>query len=87
MSFNSSRRKSLDETLPLQIRASHVRSCALLVAEKFKLTREAVIADVASHTGIDLHNLGDGENILTAIECLEHMRQGEVLSGARSKHR
>jgi len=75
MSFNSSRRKSLDEALSLQIRGSHARSCALLVAEKFGLNREAVISDVAERSGIDLHNLENGESIQTAMECLEQLRR------------
>ena len=87
MSFNSSRRKSLDEALPLQMRASHVRSCALLVAEKFGLNRDAVIKDVAARTGIDLHDLEDGESILVAIECLEQLRQGGAPSNGQSKAR
>jgi hypothetical protein len=47
----------------------------LLVAEKFGLNREAVISDVAERTGIDLHNVGNGESILTAMECLEQLRR------------
>jgi len=84
MSFNSSRRKSLDETLPLQIRASHARSCALHVAEKLKLTRETVIAEVVERIGIDLRNLESSESILTAIECLDKLRKGGVPSGSEA---
>jgi hypothetical protein len=45
------------------------------VAEKFGLNRESVISEVAERTGIDLHNIGNGESILTAMECLEQLRR------------
>ncbi len=43
MSFNSHKRKVLDESEPLQHRASHARSCALHVANALGLERDAVI--------------------------------------------
>jgi hypothetical protein len=52
MSFASDRRKLHDESLPLHIRASHARSCALHVAQKLGLNREEVIKTVYLETGV-----------------------------------
>jgi len=74
MSFNSHRRKLLDETESLEHRASHARSCALLVANKLGLEREVVIELVASQTGVSLHKPESATNLITALEALERIR-------------
>ncbi len=74
MSFNSHRRKLLDESEPLEHRASHARSCALHVAKKLGLEREAVIELVASQTGVNLLNLESPNHLIVALEALERIR-------------
>jgi hypothetical protein len=76
MSFSSHRRKFLDETEPLEHRASHARSCALHVANKLGLKREAVIELVAQQTGVSLHQPGSEASLLMAFEALEVLRKG-----------
>ncbi|WP_460141643.1 hypothetical protein [Pseudomonas sp. S2_E01] len=74
MSFNSHKRKLLDESEPLAHRGSHGRSCALLVAQKLGLTRDAVIERVAQNSSVDLHNPQSSADLLIALAELESMR-------------
>lgn len=80
MSFNSHRRKLLDESEPLEHRASHARSCALNVANKLGLEREVVIDLVASQTGVSLHNPESAAHLICAFEALEKIRVQAVQS-------
>lgn len=76
MSFNSHRRKLLDETLPLEYRASHARSCALHLANKLGLEREEVISLIAQRTGVSLHEPGSATNLVKALDAMEALRNG-----------
>ncbi|MFJ9993311.1 hypothetical protein ACIQSO_21565 [Pseudomonas putida] len=76
MSFNSHKKKLLDESEPLLHRASHARSCALLVAQKVGLTRDDLIELVARQTGVDLHKPQSAAELLTALADLEKIRLG-----------
>ena len=82
MSFNSHRRKVLDETDSLDHRASHARSCALHVANKLGLEREVVIELVASQTGVSLHSPGSATHLIAAFEALERLLFKSVRSDA-----
>jgi prolyl-tRNA editing enzyme YbaK/EbsC (Cys-tRNA(Pro) deacylase) len=75
MSFASDKRKLHDESLPLNIRASHARSCALHVAQKLGFNREKVIKTVYLETGVDLINPAKAGDLLVAFKCLETLRQ------------
>ena len=77
MSFSSHRRKLLDKTAPFEHRASHARSCALHVANKLGLKREAVIELVAQQTGVSLHQPRSEASLLNALEALEALRNGD----------
>jgi hypothetical protein len=75
MSFNSHKRKLLDETESLAHRASHARSCALHVANKLGLGREAIIERVAQESGVSLHNPGSVAQLLSAFWTLESIKE------------
>lgn len=74
MSFSSHRRKVLDGEESLEHRASHARSCALHVANKLGISREAVIDRVLCLSGVSLHLPKDAERLLTAFSLLEKIR-------------
>jgi hypothetical protein len=74
MSFNSHRRKLLDDAEPLEHRASHARSCALHVANKLGVPRETVIKLVAEKSGVNLHTPENVARLLTAFQALEIIR-------------
>jgi len=76
MSFNSHRRKLLDDALPPEHRASHARSCALHVANALGLDRERVFALLAQASGVDLHHLESIPDLQKASAALEALRQG-----------
>lgn len=76
MSFNSHRRKLLDENQPFSHRASHARSCALLVAQKFDMKRDDLIQQLERETGIDLHKPQSSVELRAALEALEKLRLG-----------
>lgn len=75
MSFNSHRRKLLDESEPFEYRVSHARSCALHVANRLGVDREYVIELVKQKTGISLHALNNVEHLVAAYEELESLRR------------
>lgn len=74
MSWNSHRRKLLDESRPLAHRASHLRSCALLLAQKCGFTRATIIARVLEHSGVNLDEPADAAALLRAFAALEALR-------------
>ncbi|RIK77527.1 MAG: hypothetical protein DCC68_17115 [Planctomycetota bacterium] len=74
MSFSSSRRNALDDSKPLVHRASHARSCAMLVAEKWGVPRATIIDLVRSRCGVDLNAVSQGAEISTAVAELETIR-------------
>lgn len=78
MSFSSHRKAVLDESRPLSHRASHARSCALHVANKLGIRRDAVLHEVAARTGVDLNQPSDAEQLLKAFALLEALRQGSL---------
>ena len=73
MSYSSNRRNALDETQPLAHRASRARSCAMLVAQKFRVHRDVVIDRVRRESGIDMHAMTT-DDIVAVIAFLEDLR-------------
>ena len=74
MSFSSHRRLTLDSTLPLSHRASHARSCAVVVCEKWRVERSVVIEAVRQRCGVDLMAVKNGEELILAMQVLEDLR-------------
>ena len=78
MSFSSSRRNALDESKPLEHRASHARSCAMLVAQKWNVTRGDVIEKIHGMCGIDLHSPTSSFDLEHAMKYLELIRANGI---------
>src|SRR5262245_29282922 len=74
MSFSAHRRDALDRDLPLSNRASHARSCAVHVAEKWRIKRSVVLIAVHQRCGVDLTAVGADVEIETAIRVLEDLK-------------
>lgn len=75
MSYSSSRRNALDQSKPLMHRASHARSCAMLVAQKWKIHRDTVFQRLQELCGVDLTDAPSSDDLETAIAHLEQLRR------------
>ena len=74
MSYSSNRRAAIDLVRPLPHRISHARSCAVAVAEKYRVSRESIIALVSERCGVDLMTAKESEAIIRAIGVLDQMK-------------
>lgn len=77
MSYSVHRRKVADATVPLEHRASHVRSCALHVANKITVKRSAILEQVKRKAGVDLDMPGSDAALAVAFASIEALRSGE----------
>lgn len=75
MSFSTNRRDALDATMPLNHRASHLRSCALLIGEKWQVPRDAVIEAVKRKSNVNLLEITDEKQIQIVMPILEELRK------------
>ncbi len=78
MSFSSHRRDALDPAMPLNHRASHARSCAMLVGEKWRVRHSIVFAAVQRECAVNLEAISSDIQIATAMTVLEELRQNGV---------
>ena len=75
MSFDSHRRKVLDESIPLSHRASHLRSCLNHVANKLNKSRENLLDKITVDIGVDLNTIESDTDLLLGLEILESLRR------------
>jgi hypothetical protein len=75
MSFSTNRKAALDPNLPLQHRLSHVRSCAMLVGQKYKVSRSAILDHVRAASAIDLTTTVAESELIEAIRVLELIKK------------
>jgi hypothetical protein len=74
VSFSAHRRDALDPSLPIAHRLSHVRSCAMLMGQKYKV-RRSVILDLVKHScGADLMGQVSESEIVEAIRLLDRIK-------------
>ena len=74
MSYNSHRRKAVDINQPLAHRASHARTCAVCVCEKFGVSRATVFDEVRKTTDVDLNAGASSTDIINAIYALDLLK-------------
>ena len=75
MSFDSHRRKVLDESIPLSHRASHLRSCLNHVANKLNISQENLLDKITVDIGVDLNTIESDTDLLLGLEILESLRR------------
>ena len=75
MSFDSHRRKVLDENIPLSHRASHLRSCLNHVANKLNMSQENLLDKITVDIGVDLNTIESDTDVLLGLEILESLRR------------
>lgn len=74
MSYSTNRRDALDPTLPIAHRMSHARSCAMLMSQKFRVPRSAIIDLVRQSCGVDLASPASKTGIVEAIGALDRIK-------------
>ncbi|MFO0857827.1 MAG: hypothetical protein U0640_10770 [Phycisphaerales bacterium] len=74
MSFSAHKRDSLDESMPIAHRMSHLRSCAVLVAEKYNVPRSEVVNRIKSSGGVNIEEPQSNSDIQRVIEVLTLMK-------------
>ena len=75
MSFSTNRKAALDQNLPMQHRLSHVRSCAMLMGQKYKVPRSAILDYVRVISAIDLTKTVTDSELIEAIRVLELIKK------------
>jgi len=60
--------------MPINHRASHARSCAVHVAQKYKVKRSEIIVMVKKKCSVDLMTANTDEQITSAVEVLNYLR-------------
>ena len=75
MSFDSHRRKVLDESIPLSHRASHLRSCLNHVANKLNMSQENLLDKITVDIGVDLNTIESDTDVLLGLEIFESLRR------------
>ncbi|MCX5691816.1 MAG: hypothetical protein NTV94_18820 [Planctomycetota bacterium] len=75
MSFSASKRDALDLTMPVAHRMSHLRSCAVLVAEKYRVPRSIIIERVARIASVDITQAASDAEIERAVAALQRLKE------------
>lgn len=67
--------------MPLNHRASHARSCAMLVGQKWRVARSAVIDEIERQSGVNLLEITNDDQIQIAMKILEKLRENGLPDG------
>lgn len=74
MSYPTHRKQSLDAELPIRHRLSHVRSCAVPVSQKYRVSRSVVPDLIGIADAYDERDLPSLLQIAKAIEALDEIK-------------
>ncbi len=74
MSFSTHKRDALDPSRPMNHCMSHVRSCAMLMGQKYRVPRSAIIERVKHLCGIDVLQLGTDLDARRAVAALVNIK-------------
>ena len=74
VSYSAHRRDALDPEMPLPHRVSHARSCAMLMGQKYRVHRDAVIEAVRRACGVDLTAPATEAEIVAAVGALDSIK-------------
>jgi len=75
MSFSAHKRDALDATMALDHRLSHLRSCAMLMGQKYRVPRSAVIERVLQLCGVDISIPANEAEIQRAVGVLVQIKE------------
>ena len=74
MSFSAHKRDALDATVPISHRMSHLRSCAMLMGQKYHVPRSTILARVHELSGVDITRIATDTEIQRAVQALLHIK-------------
>jgi hypothetical protein len=74
VSFSTKRRDALDQSLPLPHRMSSARSCAMLMGQKYKVRRSAILDLVHRMCGVDLMTPASESELVAAVHVLDRIK-------------
>jgi len=84
MSYSTHRKRSLDVDLPIRHRLSHVRSCAVHVAQEYRVSRSVVLDLIRIAGACEERDLPSSLQIGKAIEALDQIKECGLPSNQRS---
>ncbi|MBN8742529.1 MAG: hypothetical protein BGP24_17515 [Lysobacterales bacterium 69-70] len=74
MSYSTHRKQSLNVELPIRHRLSHVRSCAVHVSQKYRVSRSVVLDLLGIADAYEERDLPSSLQIGKAIEALDEIK-------------
>jgi hypothetical protein len=75
MSFSAHKRDALDSGIPLNHRVSHLRSCAMLMGQKYRVSRSTILDRVRELCGVDISAVGDEADVQRAVDVLARIKE------------
>ncbi|MFN5944389.1 MAG: hypothetical protein ACK5ZG_13375 [Phycisphaerae bacterium] len=75
MSFSAHKRDALDRQLPVDHRMSHLRSCAMLMGQKYRVPRSLICERVVQMCGVDISKVASELEIQLAVQALTAIKE------------
>jgi hypothetical protein len=75
MSFNAHKRDALDATVPINQRMSHLRSCAMLMGQKYRVPRSIIIERIQQLCGVDIAVIANEVEVQRAVQALVQIKE------------
>ncbi len=82
MSFSAHKRDALDASMPFNHRMTHLRSCAMLMGQKYRVPRSKVIERVRQLAGVDVTIPGTETDLLRAMNALVQIKESGLQDAA-----
>lgn len=76
MTYNAHQKTALDPDRPIEQRASHLRSCALLVARQKSAQRSTIIATMKNDLSLSIEHDLASEDIMRCLQYLDRLKEG-----------
>lgn len=78
MSYSAHRRQSLDSSIPLEHRLSHVRSCAVHMAQKYGVRRSVILERIGIKDGYEGGIYPTPADVEAAIGKLDEIKKNGI---------
>lgn len=75
MTYNAHQKTALDPDRPIEQRASHLRSCALLVGRQRSAQRSTIIATMKNDLSVSIEHDLASEDIMRCVQYLDRLKE------------